>query len=107
MHNPPRASPYVSSVLLSKKLDAMGAKDIRTKEQKNLSICNSHAPALTLLLKIAKQFLGGVRRSREVVRFNYELWTMHYALMEASALLFFCLKYSIFSNLNSYVFTQK
>ena len=35
-----------------------------------------------------------VRRSREVVRFNYELWTMHYALMEAPALmylLFFCL----------------
>ena len=30
-----------------------------------------------------------------MVRFNYELWTMHYALMEASALmylLFFCLK---------------
>jgi len=45
----------------------MGAKDIRTKEQKNLFICNSHASALTLLLKIAKQFLGGVRRSREVV----------------------------------------
>ena len=46
--------------------------------------------AVTLLLKITKQFLGGVRRSREVVRFNYELCINGGA--SPYVLMFFCQK---------------
>ena len=61
------------------------------------SLCFPHASALTLLLKFHRNFRrstakpGGGHNNVECGIFNYELWTMHYALMETAAFMFLCL----------------